>query len=107
PVRREEAAMGACGGSSGAAARIARRTAGMMLKPAGFFGGHRQAIAGRFTPGSLRSRSIDRAMSAPVLPQDAAAPASPVLTDSMADHIEVPLPLRTIWLGLSSIVTTP
>jgi hypothetical protein len=46
------------------------------------------------------------AISAPVLPQDTAPAASPLRTDSSADHIEVCLPLRTTWLGLSSMVTT-
>ena len=51
-----------------------------------------QAMAGRFTPGSLRSRSIDTAISAPVLPQDTATVASPFLTASMVENIEVPCP---------------
>ena len=77
------------------------------LKPCGLREGHRQAIAGRFTPGSLRRRSIDSAISAPVLPQLTATVASPARTDSMADHIEVSCALRITWLGLSCIVTTP
>ncbi len=78
-----------------------------MLKPPGLREGQRQAMAGRLTPGSLRSRSMESAISAPVLPQETAAAASPARTASMADHMEVPLPLRITWLGLSSMLTTP
>ena len=68
--------------------------------------GNRLAMAGRFRPGSLRSRSIDTAISAPVLPQDTAACASPSLTASIVANIEVPWPCRITWAGLSCIVTT-
>ena len=64
-------------------------------------------MAGRSTPGSLRSRSIDTAINAPVLPQETTTSASPSRTDSTADHIDVPLPVRITWLGLSDIATTP
>jgi hypothetical protein len=63
-------------------------------------------MAGRFSPGSFRSRSIDTAISAPVFPQDTAAAASPSRTASMAENIEVPWPCRMTWAGLSSIFTT-
>ncbi len=46
-------------------------------------------MAGRFTPGSLRSRIIDRSISAPVLPQETQTSASPLRTASIADHIDV------------------
>ena len=57
------------------------------------------------TPGSLRRRIIDSAISAPVLPQDTATVASPLRTDSSVDHMEVSRPWRTTWLGLSVIWT--
>ena len=63
-------------------------------------------MAGRSTPGSFLSRIIDTAIKAPVFPQETTASASPARTASMADHIEVFLPLRITWLGLASIVTT-
>jgi hypothetical protein len=72
----------------------------MTLKPCGLREGHRQAMAGRFTPGSLRSRIIDSAISAPVLPQDTAASASPERTDSSADHIDVSFALAQHLAGL-------
>ena len=48
---------------------------------------------------------MDNAISAPVLPAETAAIASPLFTDSMAFHMDVPLPCRSIWLGLASIAT--
>ena len=46
------------------------------------------------------------AISAPVLPADTAASASPFFTASSASHIdEVRRPERKAWLGLSSILT--
>ena len=46
------------------------------------------------------------AISAPVLPAETATSASPFLTASMASHIEdFQRPLRSAWLGLSSIST--
>ena len=46
------------------------------------------------------------AISAPVLPADTATSASPFLTASMASHIDdFQRPLRSAWLGLSSIRT--
>ena len=81
-------------------------TSSITLNPWGLAEGYSTAIAGRFTPGNLRKRIIDIAISAPVLPHDTATAASPVRTDSMADHIDVPWPVRTTWLGLSSMETT-
>jgi hypothetical protein len=77
------------------------------LKPPLFREGQRQAIAGRLMPSSLRRRTIDSAIRAPVLPQLTQTAASPSFTASIADHIEVPLPWRMTWLGFSPIVTTP
>ena len=79
----------------------------MMLKPWGLRDGQSTAMAGRLTPGSLRRRTIDIAISAPVLPQLTATVASPPRTASSVDHIDVSLPRRITWLGLSSMVTTP
>src|SRR6056297_814610 len=78
----------------------------MTLNPCGFRDGHRQAMAGRFTPSILRRRIMLSAISAPVLPQLTAACASPVFTASMHDHMDVPLPCRTTCDGLAFIVTT-
>ena len=71
-------------------ARTSAPTSSMTLKPPGLRLGQRQAMAGRFTPGSLRSRTIESAIRAPVLPQETATSASPLRTASIADHIEVP-----------------
>jgi hypothetical protein len=54
--------------------------------------GHKTAIAGRITPGSLRNRTIDSNISAPVLPQETQTVASPLRTESNADHIDVSYP---------------
>ena len=46
------------------------------------------------------------AISAPVLPAETATSASPFLTASMASHMDdFQRPLRSAWLGLSSILT--
>ena len=51
------------------------------------------------------SSNLAMAMSAPVLPAETATSASPFLTASMASHIEdFQRPLRSAWLGLSSIL---
>ena len=68
--------------------------------------GHSAAIAGRSMPGSIFRLNLAIAISAPVLPADTATSASPFLTASMASHIEdFQRPLRSAWLGLSSIRT--
>ena len=68
--------------------------------------GHSAAIAGRSMPGSICRLNLAIAISAPVLPADTATSASPFLTASMASHIEdFQRPLRSAWLGLSSIRT--
>ena len=66
--------------------------------------GHRQAIAGRSTPAIVLRQIFDIAMSAPVLPAETAACASPSRTAWIARHIDdLPRPWRTAWLGFSSI----
>jgi hypothetical protein len=72
----------------------------------GFEEGQSIAIAGRFTPLSLRSLTILIAIKAPVLPQETQTLALPSLTESIADHIDVAFPCLTTWLGLSSILIT-
>ena len=68
--------------------------------------GHSAAIAGRSMPGSIRRLNLAIAISAPVLPADTATSASPFLTASMASHIDdFQRPLRSAWLGLSSMRT--
>jgi len=52
---------------------------------------------------AMRSSSRDMAISAPVLPAETAAWASPALTLSTAFHIEEPLPRRMAWAGLASM----
>ena len=54
----------------------------------------------------MRSSSLEMAIRAPVLPAETTAPASPVLTASMAFHRLEPLPRRMAWAGFSSIATT-
>ncbi len=57
-------------------------------------------------PGIIRRLNFAIAISAPVLPADTATSASPFLTASMASHIDdFQRPLRSAWLGLSSIRT--
>ena len=67
--------------------------------------GSSAASAGRSMPGMVRSASFDIAISAPVLPDDTAAPASPVFTAWMARPMEDFLDLRSAWLGLSVAAT--
>ena len=68
--------------------------------------GQSAAIAGRSMPGSILRLNLAIAISAPVLPADTATSASPFLTASMASHIDdFQRPLRSAWLGLSSIRT--
>ena len=68
--------------------------------------GQSAAIAGRSMPGSILRLNFAIAISAPVLPADTATSASPFLTASMASHIDdFQRPLRSAWLGLSSIRT--
>ena len=62
--------------------------------------------AGRSISPIMRSSSMEMALKAPVLPDETAARASPDCTDSMAFHIEVPLPRRMAWAGFSSMATT-
>src|SRR3546814_2465144 len=64
--------------------------------------GSSAASAGRSIPGIVRSASFAIAISAPVLPAETAPPASPRFTASIASPIELPRPLRSAWLGLSS-----
>ena len=64
------------------------------------------AIAGRSIPAMVRRLNLAIAISAPVLPADTATSASPFFTASMASHIDdFQRPLRSAWLGLSSILT--
>ena len=68
--------------------------------------GQSAAIAGRSMPGMVLQLNLAIAISAPVLPADTATSASPFLTASMASHIDdFQRPLRSAWLGLSSIRT--
>ena len=60
------------------------------------------ASAGRSMPGMVRSASLAIAISAPVLPPDTAASASPSFTALIAMPIEVVLARRIAWLGFSS-----
>ena len=54
----------------------------------------------------VRRLNLAIAISAPVLPAETAASASPFLTASMASHMEdFQRPLRSAWLGLSCILT--
>ena len=55
----------------------------------------------------VRRLNFAIAISAPVLPAETATSASPFFTASMASHIDdFQRPLRSAWLGLSSIRTT-
>mmetsp|Transcript_28585 Transcript_28585/g.53786 ORF Transcript_28585/g.53786 Transcript_28585/m.53786 type:complete len:219 (+) Transcript_28585:3857-4513(+) len=62
-------------------------------------------MAGRSTPRILRSRTTESIINAPVLPQLTTPSASPLRTDSKADHIDVVFE-RITSRGLSSIDTT-
>ena len=54
----------------------------------------------------VRRQNLDIAISAPVLPAETAASASPVFTASIAFHIDdFQRPWRSAWLGLSSMRT--
>jgi hypothetical protein len=72
--------------------------------------GHSAAIAGRSIPSIAFSWSLAIAISAPVLPAETTACASPERTDAMARHMLVERPRsrlpRNTWLGLSCISTT-
>ena len=50
--------------------------------------GHRAAIAGRSMPGMVLRLNLAIAISAPVLPAETAASASPFLTASIASHMD-------------------
>ena len=65
------------------------------------------AMAGRSTPGALRSASMESAISAPVLPQEITTGDSPAFTAASALHMLVPWALRRTLDGLSSMATTP
>ncbi len=68
--------------------------------------GHSAAIAGRSIAAMVRRQNFDIAISAPVLPADTQASASPFLTASMAFHMDdFQRPWRSAWLGLSSMRT--
>ena len=65
------------------------------------------AIAGREIPSIGLRQNVAIAISAPVLPPEMAKSASPSFTDCSAAHIEeLPRPLRSAWVGLSSIEMT-
>ena len=68
--------------------------------------GKNEAMAGRSMPGSVRSTIFAIAISAPVLPAETIAAASPLWTASMARRMEDLRPARSAWLGLSSIFTS-
>ena len=68
--------------------------------------GHSTAIAGRSTPGALRSASMASAISAPVLPQEIATGNSPAFTACSAFHMLVPWAFRSARDGFSSIAIT-
>ena len=53
-----------------ASARMSAPTSSITLKPDALREGQRHAMAGRSMPGSLRRRSIETAISAPVFPQE-------------------------------------
>ena len=62
--------------------------------------------AGRSRAPAMRSCRREMAISAPVLPAETAAAASPVRTLSTAFHIDEPLPRRMAWAGLASMAMT-
>ena len=64
--------------------------------------GQSAAIAGRSISPSGRKINFDMAISAPVLPPETAAAASPDFTASIAIHMLEPLPRRSAALGFSS-----
>ena len=64
------------------------------------------AMAGRSMPGIILRQIFDIAISAPVLPADRTTSADPLFTASIARHMdETRRPVRSAWLGLSSILT--
>ncbi len=64
------------------------------------------AIAGRSILAIVRRQNFAIAISAPVLPADTQASASPVFTASIAFHMDdFQRPCRSAWLGLSSMLT--
>ncbi len=63
-------------------------------------------MAGRLTPGALRSTSIASAISAPVLPQEITTCDSPWRTVSSAFHMLEPWPRRSARDGFSSMAIT-
>ena len=66
--------------------------------------GHWQASAGRSMPAIMRRQNFAMAMSAPVLPAETVASASPVFTASSAIHMdETRRPWRNAWLGFASM----
>ena len=67
-------------------------TSSIVLKPCLPREGHRQAMAGRFTPAIRRNCSIDTAISAPVFPHETTACASFFFSAVTADHMDVALP---------------
>ena len=68
--------------------------------------GSKAASAGRSMPGIVRSASLAIAISAPVLPPETQALASPSFTAAIARPIELVLARRIAWLGLSSPAMT-
>ena len=65
--------------------------------------GSGEAMAGRSTPGTIRSSTLASAISAPVLPAEITACASPSFTASIARRMELSrLPPRRALAGLSS-----
>ena len=64
-------------------------------------------MAGRSIEAMVRRQKVAIAISAPVLPAETQTSASPFFTASTASHMEdFQRPLRSAWLGLSSICTT-
>ena len=79
-------------------------TSSTMLSPRSV--GQMAAIAGRSIPGIGLRQNFAMAISAPVLPAETAAPASPSFTAWTARHMEdFQRPLLSAWLGLSSMCT--
>ena len=87
-----------------ASAPIVAPTSSTTLSPRSV--GQIAAIAGRSMLAMVRRQNFDIAISAPVLPAETQTSASPVLTASIAFHIDdFQRPWRSAWLGLSSIRT--
>ena len=66
--------------------------------------GQLATAAGRSSPPAMRSSSLEMAISAPVLPPETAAAASPRFTDSTQFQRLEPLPRRSARAGFSSLV---